>query len=174
MAAIDSRLLPLIETLIAADADWLALEILDGLRLGRVREETREDLKSTQLAVRAAKHQERRSEERAVPPPVGTSIVGDQQIDWAVEYVVDRLFSAVSMLRASFTQLNEIVSRNPEFHAPAYDGAIEKQLDVAVQVEAEGPSLSSSDVDRAIATIPKLREALTTWADGIRNGGHRA
>ena len=30
----DTRLLPLIETLVVADADWLAFEILDGL--GRV------------------------------------------------------------------------------------------------------------------------------------------
>jgi hypothetical protein len=159
----------LIETLIAADADWLALEILDGLRVGRVPEETRENLKSTQLAIRAAKRQERQSDKRAVPPRVGTPIVGDEQIDWASKYVADRIFDAVSMLRVSFNQLNQIVSSNAEFHA----GTFEKQFDLTLQVEAEGPSLRGSDVDDAIATIPNLREALTTWADATRNGGHR-
>ena len=56
MATIDPRLLPLIETLVAVDADWLALEILDGLRLGIVAEEIPEHLLATQLAVREATH----------------------------------------------------------------------------------------------------------------------
>lgn len=79
MATIDPRLLPLIETLVAVDADWLALEILDGLRLGIVAEEIPEHLLATQLAVREARRQERLSEERAVPPPVAKPIVGVQK-----------------------------------------------------------------------------------------------
>src|SRR5579871_4705022 len=118
MATIDPRLVPLIETLIVADADWLALEILDGLRLGIVAEEIPEHLLATQLAVREAKRQERRSEGRAVPPPVAKPILGDDQVDWAAKYVVDRLSDAVSMLRASLDQLNQIARSTGERHAP--------------------------------------------------------
>jgi hypothetical protein len=173
MATIDPRLIPLIETLIAVDADWLALEILDGLRLGIVPEEIPEDLLSTQLAVREAKRQMRRSEERAVPPPIGKTIVGDEQVDWAAEYVSDRLSDAVSMLQASFDQLNQIVRTNREFHAPPSERTLEQGFDLTLQTEAEGPTLRSSEVEDAIAAIQRLREALLSWADSMKEGGHR-
>jgi hypothetical protein len=173
MATIDPKLLPLIETLIGVDADWLALEILDGLRLGIVAEEIHEDLLSTQLAVREAKRQMRRSEERAVPPPVGKPIVGDEQIDWAARYVSDRLSDAVSMLQASFDQLNQIVRTNWEVHAPRSERTLEKGFDLTLQLEAEGPILRSSEMNEAISAISRLREALFSWADSMKNGGHR-
>ena len=39
MAILEARLLPLIETLAEAGADWLAFEVVDGIRAGRVAEE---------------------------------------------------------------------------------------------------------------------------------------
>lgn len=172
MATIDPRLLPLIETLIAVDADWLALEILDGLRLGIVAEETPEHLLATQLAVREAKRQERRSEERAVPSPVGKPIVGNEQIDWAARYVADRLSDAVSTLRASFDQLNQIVRSNWEVHASPSDRALEKGFELALQTEDRGPILRSAEIGDAISAIPRLREALFSWANSMKDGGH--
>ena len=174
MATIDPRLLPLIETLIAVDTDWLALEILDGLRLGIVAEEIREHLVSTQLAVREAKRQERQSEGRAVPPPVAKPILGDEQIDWAAKYVVDRLSDAVSMLRASLNQLNQIARSTGERHAPPSDLVLEKGFDLALQTEDRGPILTSSGVGDALSAIPMLREALLSWANSMKDGGRRA
>jgi hypothetical protein len=139
MAMIDPRLLPLIETLIAVDADWLAFEILDGIQLGRVVEETREDLQSTRLAVRTAKHQKRRSEERAEPPPAATPLVGDEQIDWAANYVAARLSDAVSMLGATLDQLNQIVSSAEESPAATSDQTSKREVDLVLREEREGP-----------------------------------
>jgi hypothetical protein len=174
MATIDPRLVPLIETLIAADADWLALEILDGLRLGIVAEEIREHLLSTQLAVREAKRQERRSQERAVPPPVAKAIIGDEQIDWAAKYVADRLSDAVSMLRASLDQLNQIARSNWELHAQPSDRTLDRGFDLALQTEDRGPILTSSGVGDAISAIRLLREALLGWANSMKDGGRMA
>ena len=42
MAILDPRLLPLLETLAASGADWLAFEIVDGVRRGREPEEPEE------------------------------------------------------------------------------------------------------------------------------------
>jgi hypothetical protein len=174
MAIIDPRLLPLIETLIAADADWLAFEILDGIQLGRVVEETREDLQSTRLAVRTAKHQRRRSEERPVPPPAATPLVGDEQIDWAANYVADRLSDAVSMLGATLDQLNQIASSTEEPQATISDRTSRREVDLVLREEGEGPVLHRTQVDEANAAIPKLREALSNWANSTRIGGHSA
>lgn len=172
MATIDPRLLPLIETLIGVDADWLALEILDGLRLGIVAEEIPERLLSTQRAVREAKSQVRHLEGRAVPPPAGKPIVGDEQIDWAAKYVSDRLSDAVSMLLASFDQMNQIVRSNWEVHAQPSDRILEKEFSLALQTEGEGPTLNASDVGDAMSAIPRLREALSNWANATKDGGH--
>jgi|ERR1700722_985566 len=174
MAIVDPRLLPLIETLIAADTDWLAFEILDGIQSGRVAEETREDLQSTRLAVRTAKHQKRRSEERSVPPPAATPLVGDEQIDWAVNYVADRLSDAVSMLGATLDQLNQIASSTEEPQATISDRTSRKDVDLVLREEGEGPVLHRTQVDEASAAIPKLREALSNWANSTRIGGHSA
>ena len=174
MATIDPRLLPLIETLIAVDADWLALEILDGLRLGIVAEEMPEHLLSTQRAVREAKSQVRHSEGRAVPPPVGKPIVGDEQIDWAANYLADRVSDALLMLRASFDQMNQIVRSNWEVHARPSDRTFQKGFDLALQTEGEGPILRAPGVGDAISAIPRLREALLNWAKVTKDGGHSA
>jgi hypothetical protein len=53
MAKIDPRLLPLIEALSASGADWLAFEILDGIRTGRRAEDSEEELRDARRAVSA-------------------------------------------------------------------------------------------------------------------------
>jgi hypothetical protein len=170
MATLDSRLLPLIETLAAADADWLAFEILDGLRRGRVAEETPDDLQSTQIAVRSAERATRRSEERASPPPAAVPIVGDEQIEWAAAYVSDRLSDAVSMLQATLKQLDEIV-----FTAQGLDGAraaasAKDGVTLVLQTDDGVRNVRRDEADHARAALPKLQDALRAWATSTRNG----
>jgi hypothetical protein len=91
MALIDSRLLPLIDLLAGAGADWLAFELMDYIRAGRPAEDPPEVLAQSRMQVR-----EGRGEGPLEPPEiVATSatspIVGDEQILWAARYVADRL-----------------------------------------------------------------------------------
>ena len=109
-----------------------------------------------------------------MPTPVGMTIAGDEQIDWAATYVVDRLSDAVSMLRATFDQLNQIVTLAAHPDAIVSDRISARKVDLSLQVEAEGPSLRSSQVDDARTAIPKLREAISAWVDSTRSGGHSA
>ena len=109
MATIDKRLIPLIEALTAEDAGWLAFEFLDGLRQGRVLEETNEELRMTRQAVRSHNWQTRHSEKPVFPPPPAEPIIGDEQIDWAVDYVSNRFAQVLSMLDATFEQLDTIL-----------------------------------------------------------------
>jgi hypothetical protein len=103
MAIIEPRLLPLIETLAQAGADWLAFEVLDGIRTSGMPEEHLETLAMIHGAVRSAKLENFRGEKRGttVPgsvPQAGT-IVGNDQIRWAAEYVHKRLEDALLMLQ---------------------------------------------------------------------------
>jgi hypothetical protein len=173
MATLDTRLLPLIETLAVADADWLAFEILDGLALGKVAEETRDDLQNTRSAVRSAKRQTRRSEERASPPPAAVPIVGDEQINWAADYVDKRLSDAVLMLQATLDQLEGIISGAPTLDGSPSGSAAREGVTLVLQTHDEGLSVRRREAADARATLPKLREALLAWVASTRNGGLR-
>jgi hypothetical protein len=171
MATLDTRLLPLIEALAVADADWLAFEILDGLRLGKVAEETRAELKSTRSAVRSAERPTRRSEERAVLPAPAVPIIGDEQIDWAADYVGKRMSEAVLMLQATLDQLEGIISGTPTLdgaHSPSSAG---EGVTLVLQTDGEELSVRRRDVADARATLPRLQEALLAWVASTRNAG---
>jgi hypothetical protein len=171
MATLDSRLLPLIETLAAADADWLAFELLDGLRQGRVVEETHDELRRTQIAVRSAGRLTRRSEEPSSPPPAAEPIVGDDQIEWAAAYVSNRLSDAVSMLQSTLDQLDEIVSGTSALDGPFKAASSEEGVTLVLQDGDEVPRVRRVEAADARAALPKLQEVLRAWVASTRSGG---
>jgi hypothetical protein len=168
MAILDSRLIPLTETLAAADADWLAFELLDGLRQGRVLEETHDELRKTQIAVRSARRPTRSSEEPSSPPPAAEPIVGDDQIEWAAAYVSSRLSDAVSMLQTTLDQLDEIVSGAPTLDQPFEAAPSQEGVTLVLQVGDEVPRVRRVDAADARAALPKLQEALRAWVASTR------
>jgi hypothetical protein len=171
MATIDRRLLPLIEALAAVDADWLAFEILEGVQRGRVAEETRDDLLLTQQKVRAASR--KKSTERPRPhwvsPAPAQPITGDDQIDWVVSYVTERIQDVVSMGDATLEELNAILftSAPPQVRLtlpPPTDG-----VTLVLQTDDEQQRIvRRDDVAQARAGLPRLRSELLTWAESIR------
>lgn len=172
MAILDARLLPLIETLTLADLDWLAFEILDALKLGRVAEETRETLERTRKAVRSYERQEQRLHPRASPPSPSTPILGDDQISWAADYVINRISDAVSMLQATLDHLDTItgtaaLDRPPSASAPRVG------VSLVLRTNDEEISVTRSAADVAKNATPKLQEALRAWVVFTQKGGLR-
>ena len=173
MATIDRRLLPLIEALAAVDADWLAFEILEGVQRGRVAEETHDDLRLTQQKVREASR--KKSTERQRPhrasPATAQPITGDDQIDWVVSYVNERIQEVVSMGDAALEELNAILftSVPPQVRLtlpPPTDG-----VTLVLQTDDEQQRIvRRDDVARASAGLPRLRSELLTWAESLRTG----
>jgi hypothetical protein len=174
MATIDRRLLPLIEALVAVDADWLAFEILEGVRRGRVAEETYDNLLFTQQTVRSAKREKNAERQRpdlvspAAPPQ---PITGDDQIDWAVSYVNERIQDVVSMGDATIEELNAILFTSVPSEVrltvpPPTDG-----VTLVLQADNEQHrSVRRDDLARARAELPRLRSELLTWAESVRTG----
>lgn len=80
MTVLDTRLLPLLETLVGAAADWLAFEIVDGVRRGREPLEPEELLRAAREKVRSRRLSDRLSAEI---PVLSEPILGDDQIVWA-------------------------------------------------------------------------------------------
>jgi len=168
MAVLDTRLLPLIETLTVAGADWLAFEILDGLQLGRALEETQNTLHDTRHAVRSAERPMRRSEERAEPPPTAVPILGNEQIQWAADYVGKRMSEVVSMLQATLIQLDGIVAgaSNADVAPPA--SATKGEITLVLQTQEEAIDIRRAQAADAMAVVPKLQEALRAWVLSTR------
>jgi hypothetical protein len=173
MATIDRRLLPLIEALAAVDADWLAFEILEGVQRGRVAEETYDDLLLTQQKVRAASRKKIAERQRPhwVSPVPAKPITGDDQINWVVSYVNERIQDVVSMGDATLEELNAILftSTPPQARLtlpPPTDG-----ITLVLQTDDEQQRIvRREDVVKARAELPRLRSELLTWAESIRTG----
>lgn len=104
MSRLDPRLAPLITTLSEAGADWLAFELMDGIRRGREREETEEMLAFTRDQVRQGENVKRGKEfiaEGASAEPIPM----DDQIEWAALFVADRLDAALADMSAALDNL---------------------------------------------------------------------
>ncbi len=172
MAILEPRLLPLIETLAEAGADWLAFEVVDGVRAGKVAEEPLENLAAIQDAVRSAKLENFRTEKiiSAVPHSVSpaVSIVGDDQIRWAVEYVYRRLSDALSMLQASFDQLQSIVSTPSPRGGVSSNVVVSNEITLIVLGDEEKFSVRKVETADAIASLENLRKALSSWEASTR------
>ena len=169
MATIDTRLLPLIEVLATVDADWLAFEILEGLRHGRVAEETHEDLQITQRLVRATTRATRRSEVHASPPPSAEPITGDEQINWAVTYVSNRIVDVLSTLEATFDQLDAILFTELPPEGRPIPAALRDEVALVLRTDREDQlSVRRNDATNARAMVPNLQNALLTWAASVR------
>lgn len=170
MATIDKRLLPLIEALTATEADWIAFEMLEELRAGRVPEETSEDLHNVQLLVRSRKSEKRWSEEPASPPPPPEPRTGVEQIDWATDYVSKWVSDVLVMLDATLNQLDTILfaglpneTRERMLALPANGITLVLQAD-----QEEHSSVHRENAATARSILPNLRGTLAAWADSVR------
>ena len=169
MALLDTRLLPLIEALVVADADWLAFEVLEGVRQGKVTEEPAEDLEDTRHAVRSAERQTRHSQERDFLTPGSVPIVGDEQVAWAVDYVGRRMSDVVLMIDSALHGLDLVVSGTPHDGPSLHTGA-DQSVTLVLQTEGSAIGVRRNDLANARVMISRLQEALLVWAASTRNG----
>jgi hypothetical protein len=96
MAAIDSRITPLVETLIASGADSLALEILTQIRKGRVEEHSEEELREAREAIGSFR-KGKRAPEFVTREPQVRHLTGEEQIEFAAEYAIERLTQEIDI-----------------------------------------------------------------------------
>lgn len=155
---------PLIDTLAAADLDWLAFELIDGIKRGREPEEPAEALDEA----RASARQPAPPPERIVvqsPVVSAMPLYGDQQIEWAACYVVDRLEESIAALEASLDNLDDLLAASDEATS-----ALKAPGRVVLIVE-DGDSSRKSDrsaVERSRRGLDGLRIAVERWAIAAR------
>jgi hypothetical protein len=170
MAILDPRLLPLIETLAAEDADWLAFEVLEGVRLGKVTEESPNDLQNARDSANSAAGPGWHSEKRPLPPPASVPILGDEQIVWAADYVGKRITDAVTMLQAALDEMDAIVVGTVIHDRPAV-ASVGNGTRLVLQGDEEESSVSKDESAAAMNAVSRLQKALHAWANSAMDRG---
>ena len=163
MATLDPRLFELFETLRASRLDWMIFELMEGIQAGRHPKESPDNL------ARARRDVQTDSSPEFVVSPTSEAapISGDEQIEWAVQYVADRLNATLAELSKAADNLNTIVNGNA-----AKSTIIPKQGPQEVTIElADGDGkrkLGRNDVIAASIELPGLRKELEAWSAQVR------
>lgn len=167
MAILDLRVLELIETLVASRLDWLAFELIEGIRLGRTAEESEEALAAARYSIRGDAQPKARGEPQVLPAKA-EPIPAGEQVEWAAAYVEERLETALEQLQASLDALDFIVESANEPEGPQDSAQAastkSKQGTALVMLDVEGDRKSTlEDVAGARDDFPALRVALAEW-----------
>jgi hypothetical protein len=153
--------------------DWLAFELIEGIRLGRSPDESEDALAAARQSVRSNAQPKARGEPYVVleePKP----IPADAQVEWVAAYVEERLDAALEQLQASLETLDFIIEETIERQDPqdlSAQASRKTEQDVTlVLLDIEGDRKSSrDDVAGARDNLSTLRVALAEWM--TRAGG---
>lgn len=170
---LDPRLFDLLETLAAADLDWLAEEVIQGVLAGDL------PLESEASVIAARRDVYRKRQDSGgfgnldVQWTEAVSLEGDRQLDWAVKHVVSRLDDALSLMQASTGRLDALVdgADSDGQRMKAVD-AVGVQLVLTNSEEVLGET-SRNAIEAAMTMMPLLKQALEEWR-GISIAGGEA
>lgn len=167
MLDLDHRLWPLLASLSDAGADWLAQEIIDGLRSSDCPIADPETLAQAQRIAETGAG-EIEHEVTIEPQPLR----GDHQVPWAAHHIADRLDHTLSLLEASFGLLDDIIDhRNDAQDAISRGSSVARPPTILVVNEDEGSiAVQASDLPRARVAVGALRESLEQWSSEVLRG----
>jgi hypothetical protein len=165
MATIDPRLIELVDTLVAAGADWLAFEILDGIRSGRPGEESDGRDREMHRGSRSWKNDKLSAPGPRIRETVMKPIEGDDQIEFAATYVVDRITEAIEMTGMSLDNLNLISARSSENPSEVDPGT---QTGITLGLEDSEFRFTQDRAEQLRHLLPELRTSLSEWSVRVR------
>jgi hypothetical protein len=165
MATIDPRLIELVDTLVAAGADWLAFEILDGIRSGGPGEESDNRDREIHRSLRSWKDDKSAEPETRKGEAVAKPIEGDDQIEFAASYVVDRISEAIEMTSMSLDNLNRISANSSENPTDVDPGP---QAAMILGLEDSDFHFTQDQAKQLRRLLPELRSSLSEWSVRVR------
>ena len=162
MAILDRRLIPFIEMLAELGMDWLAFELMEGIRLGREPVAREDELALVRQWARNGKAVtfEGDPEDGVLAEP----LLGDSQLEWAVRYVSERLEAVLAEISASIGALDEIVASRRD--RPAKTAEASTML-VLLDAEEDRP-VGVTEIEEAQAHLAQLRKSLEDWLANAR------
>lgn len=163
MAVLDPRILQLVETLVAAQMDWLAFELVEGIQLGRVPVESEDTLLAARQDIRTLKPPT--SPDRVlVSLEAAKRLEGDDQIEWAAGYVASRIETSIQELRAATGNLDAVLF-NTDPNTKAAGTIIGLRDGIAISSVGVSGKVDRNAIGVAEAALPELRKELEGWRD---------
>ena len=162
MAILDRRLIPFIEMLTELGIDWLAFELMEGIRLGRVSVENESELR---LVPHWAGHGKAVTfEGDPEDGALAELLLGDSQLEWAARYVGERLEAVLAEMSASIGALDEIVASGRD--RPAKIAEASTML-VLLNPDEDRP-VGVTEIEEAQTHLAQLRQSLEDWLANSR------
>lgn len=164
MAILNQRLFPIIEMLVELGMDWLAFELIEGIRRGQEPQETEDAPKHARQETHTpgAEKFARSSGDSVDSEP----LVGYAQLEWSVHYINERIEATLNEMSASLCALDKIASSAPEAQTETAESSA-----VLVLVNGEEErEVSQTQVIEAQAHLPKLRQSLENWLESTQSG----
>ncbi|MCD2175052.1 hypothetical protein [Rhizobium sp. C4] len=159
MAILDPRLLQLFETLVAAGADWLVFELVEGIDAGVVNEESSDDLALARVLARQDR-EPRRTADRVAVSVQSSPLEGDEQLSWAAHYVAERLENALDMMDVSIDRMHRLVINGD----PMKDSsAAQSSVNFSLQDDGEAALVTVEDRSAGQLAVRELHVALERW-----------
>ena len=166
MAILDRRLTPIIEMLTELGMDWLAFELIEGVRRGQEFVENEDALELARHA-RQWRRRTREAENFARNPEdsvEGEPLLGDAQLEWAAGYVHERLEATLAEMSASLGALDKIVDSGRE---PQTTTTEPSAVLVLLDAEEDRP-VGVTEIEEAQAHVAQLRQSLVNWLANAR------
>lgn len=164
---IEPRIYSLLQTLAAADLDWLSREILDGLTAGRVAAASPEQM---ELARKLAN---RRDQYAVFAGSEQFEVAGDkpftndEQINYAADYTVARLTDVIKTMETSLGSLERLLKDRDPLESGTSAGTIMLSLDGADSTA----TTSMEDLRLAKDGLGELRNAVMIWRNASKIDG---
>lgn len=157
MARLDRRLLPLLDTLTAAGMDWLVVELIEGIRIGRVHEEPAEDLAAGRQRIQEGLVDSLpdAADSFAEGEPFLEPLEGNQQITWAASYVAARIQDEIEMLTDALDRLDAIDRESAEKTLTP--------IILAFEDEEQSIEVDHRRAAQALEMLPELARHLRNW-----------
>lgn len=175
MAVLDPRLLDLIQGLMNARLDWLAIELVEGIQAGWQTEESEESLAEARARIGGNAQPKAHSEPRAAFAQA-RPIEGDEQIAWAADYVGQRLEAALAQLDTAVETLDLIVDGvlgledTITLVQPAEQPRPRARASVLLVDDESERKVDRDAIEQARAVIPALLDGLALWSLEMRRG----
>ena len=164
MAILNQRLVPLIEILTELGIDWLAFELIDGIRRG---EEPEEHERALELTRERAGTDHRVELEQYAPDDNGPKpYADDAQLEWAARYICERLDATLTEMTDSIDVLDEIVDDGDAKRL------LQSRTSAVLVLNGEEHAVGRAQVKAAQARLPELRKALDAWVNNTRSEQH--
>lgn len=164
MAILNRHLVPLIEVLAELGLDWLAVELIEGIRRGEQPVENERTLALARSRARTEHPEETVEHPWADNGP--RPILDVVQLEWAARYVFERLGATLSEMTHSLDALDEIVD-DPDVKPST--GSLSSTV-LVLLAGGEEHAVDRAQIKAAQARLPELQEALDAWVGRARWG----